>query len=170
MTPYMLNLNKVQKHIFLKVFKQFSQLEKTINSIKIQGISMENLTILKKLNLALANGLQTQPEIEKLEFKCEIIFEAPVKTGIIKSQEFGTIFIGGNLTSIFLYEVKGKPIGEMSTGIYGVLRGLGATGANLNLQLNSFQKQPFMLIVRAEESLVAKLEESFENVQEEPSF
>ncbi len=166
----MLNFNKVQKRIFLKVFEQFSELEKTMNKLKIQGISTENLTILKKMDLALIYASQTQPEIEKLEFQYENIFEAPVKTGIIKSQEFGTIFIGGNLTSIFLYEVKGKPIGEMSTGIYGVLRGLGATRANLNLQLNSFQKQPFMLIVRAEESLVAKLEESFENVQEEPSF
>ncbi len=167
----MLNFNTVQKRVYLKVFKQFSQLEKAIQFAKNQGIFLTNLTIVKRLSLMyLLDSKAGVLELEKLKFQCERIVRVPIKSGIIISQEFGTIFIAGKLTPMFLYEVKGKPIGEMSTGIYGVLRGLGVTQANLDLQLDAFKRDSFMLIVREEESLLINFEGSLRNLQEESSF
>lgn len=161
----MLNFNTVQKRVYLKVYQQYSQLEKAIKLAEKKGISPSNSTIVKRLSLiSLVDSQANLNELEKLEFQYERIVGAPVKTGIINSQEFGLIFIAGKLTSMFLCEVKGKPIGEMSTGIYGVLSGLGVTKAKLDLQLDAFQENSFILIVREEESILINFESSLQNM------
>ena len=41
------------------------------------------------------------------------------------NREIGTVFIAGPLSELFLYDVDGKKLGELSSRPYGILRGLG---------------------------------------------
>lgn len=145
--------------IFFKVFELFSQIENTLKTAESLGIPNSEFSVLKILDTTLPyQSKQWFDMMGQQELDSNKLLGTGASLGIFKSQEYGLILISGSLASLFLYNVEGKALGELSTGIYGVFRGLGITQESLDLQLNVFKQDSYMLVARTDENLLTKLE------------
>ncbi len=66
---------------------------------------------------------------------------------IFNNHEIGEVFIAGPLTELFLYDVDGKKLGELSEGPYGILRGLGIEETIATEQVRELNEGNYLLLV-----------------------
>ena len=103
-------------------------MENTLKIAESLGIPNSDFSVLKMINTTLPYQSKKGFQIRgKQEFESKKLLGTGVSSGIFESQEYGLIYIYGKLTSLFLYEVGGKALGELSTGIYGIFRACPAT-------------------------------------------
>ena len=72
--------------------------------------------------------------------------------------EIGTLFIAGSLVSQFIHDMDGKMLGEMTSGPYGILRGLGITKKDSALFLKALNDGSLLLILRAYDYELKRME------------
>ena len=92
--------------------------------------------------------------------KMEIVMEQELKTywngvletktdfGIFGNPEFGTLFVAGPMASQFLNDISGEPLGTMSAGPYGILRGMGVNEDKVNTYLKLLKEGHYLLFIR----------------------
>jgi len=152
---------KITKKGFLfKEYLQLLQLEKAVNIIKKNDPSNLQISILGKFIREHSND-----EIESVSKRITIegywkdLLDSSTDFGFFSNLEMGTIFIAGALTSMFLHEVDGKALATMSTGPYGILRGLGASQLQTETYLKALNKGSYLLIVRGTDNKLKVLED-----------
>ena len=67
-----------------------------------------------------------EQDVLNLESKWKKLLDDSVDFGFFENSEIGLVYVVGPLTSIFLYKINEAPLGVISAGPYGILRGLGA--------------------------------------------
>ena len=144
------NPNIEQKQIFFKVYQNLLQLENAIQIIKEKDSNSKlQISILVKIT----KNNSTKEKISKatidvMKMDCEKILGDTVAFGSFYDSNIGEVFIVGALAPIFLYKIGGKVLAEMSTGIYGVLRGLGASRIDTEVFLKHINTRSCILIMR----------------------
>ena len=78
--------------------------------------------------------------------------------GMVSNPEIGTLFIAGFLAPMFLQEIDGKKIGSLSTGLYGILRGLGIDQNSVVTYSKALHTNNFLLIIRGNKDEMIALE------------
>lgn len=68
--------------------------------------------------------------------------------GLFSNPKMGTLFIAGALVSQFLHDIDGKVLGEMLSGSYGILRGLGMTENDTSVFIKDLNERCFTHFTR----------------------
>ena len=138
-----------EKRFFSKTFDQLSQLEKIIRLIREDTILDVQLTLLVKLEKSYRADIQDAAErIEKLYSYWKILLGPKTNFGVFNNQELGDVFIAGPLTELFLHDVDGKKLAELSEGPYGILRGLGIDGTMATNQVKELNEGNYLFLVK----------------------
>lgn len=138
-----------EKRFFSKIFDQLSEVEKIIRSIQENTISDVQLTLLVKLeNSYCTDSQEAREKKEQLKTYWEKLLGPKTNFGFFTNREMGTIFIAGPLTELFLYDIDGKKLAELSEGPYGILRGLGIEEAEATNNVKKLKEGNYLLLVK----------------------
>lgn len=138
------------KHVFFKPYQNLLQLEKAIQRIKEKDHNLNlQISILGKISQYYSDGENAlTATIDAMKLKCEKMLGNTTEFGSFYNSNIGVIFIAGSLTPMFLHKIDGKILGEMSTGPYGILRGLGAYRFQAETYLKALNTRTYLLIIR----------------------
>jgi len=144
--------NTEPKQVYFKAYTHLSQLEAALEHLNNEDLVKFEISILGKFD----------------QFYRDRNIDASENSGIIKTYwkqtygsltyaslnnpQFGDLFIVGSLASTFLYEIDGKPLGMLSAGPNGIFRGIGATEAQVNINLKMLNIGDYLLIFRGVEA------------------
>lgn len=145
-----------KKSALLKSYSKISQIETHIKQICNTNIEDIQISVLHKSEDNLKNPVFSELW-KNLTQNCINPFILSSKFGIVANPEVGNIAISGFLTPMFLQEINGKNIGEMATGIYGILKGLNIDYNSINFCLKTLKQNHYLLIVRGAESDLIKI-------------
>ncbi len=149
-----------EKHVLLKAFPSIKQMNNAIKHIcrlKIDGIQISVLGKLEDVDLY-TNFTNYWTEL-KADYKDELKLSS--NFGIVSNPNIGTIFITGFLTPIFLQKINGKSIGSMTTGLYGILRGLGIEKKSVLAYSKALNKGNYLLVIRGNKSELQEIGVNF---------
>lgn len=153
--------NKKKKFVYLKRCKNLNDIQTAIKIVKESPNDFQ-IAVLKKIvkeyicKNSISNKVNTQHNYNTS------ILGHEAEYGIFDSPEVGKVFISGFLASTFLYKIDNKVLGEMSTGIYGILRGLGLEKVTVETALTDLKSSYFLLILRGENHLKQKAQNLLE--------
>ena len=142
--------NKKQKSFLIKSFKQLWRLEEAIQKIRMNATTVPQLSVLGKFSKDCISI-----DVEALKAKKELkqywkdSLGPASDFGMFCNPEIGTLFIVGSLVSQFLHDVDGKVLGEIPSGPYGILRGLGTTEEDTSNYIKGLNEAIYLLIIRA---------------------
>lgn len=159
----------VIKHVFSKIYFDPRLLMEAVEVI-INGSADYEFSILGKTkNLlsspnkdSVSNGIAIKTnakEVAKLGEKFDFFF----------NPEIGDLFITGPLSSIFLNDLEGKYLGALSTGPFGILRGLGISKEKATDYLTALKNGGYLIIVRAYDHDLEILENLIAEKQDKPN-
>jgi len=137
-----------QRRVLLKKYSTPHQLEQLLTLLKRQSAAVQ-LTLLGKVTTAADHKNETDHEwLDDFVTRWRKFATTPIEYGVVTNPEIGTIFIVGSFADMFLQEINGKKIGSMTTGIYGVLRGLGIDQEAVNAYINALSDGTYLIILR----------------------
>ena len=115
-----------QKHFLIKSYRHLWQLEEVIEEIRKSATAALQLSVLGKLEQdCVSNDKEIIRAKNELKHYWKESLGPASDFGLFCNPAIGTLFIVGSLVSLFLHDIDGKVLGEMSSGPYGILRGLG---------------------------------------------
>lgn len=137
-----------QKNFILKAYQEPWQLKEAINIIKDGDSKNSQLSILVKF--LPENDIEEELTFEKalLQKYCISLLGDNIDFGFFSNHEIGNLFIAGPLSSIFLYKVVDKPLGEMSGAIYGIFRGFGISQGGVDASIHDLNNHNYLLAIR----------------------
>jgi len=140
---------KIEKQVFIKSYPEFLLVEKAVKVIHQNKNTHLQISILGKIIKHNKVDEKKHSEAKEiLEAKCKSLFKFPIDFGMLTNPKIGNIFIAGFLVGTFLQEVEKETIGSLSTGPYGILRGLGIDKDCTTYYIRALQKGSYILIVR----------------------
>lgn len=146
------------KLVYFKAFKNLSKVEKAIQLIKKQHDNKLQLSVLGKINPKfIENEKNIEAKISNIEKLWKNILSDSVDFGSFYNPEIGNVFVVGNLVSIFLHEVNGKPLAVMSCGTYSIFRGIGTDDKEAISYLKKLNYGYYLLIIRGCNNDLSKL-------------
>ena len=140
-------------------FQHLRMLKKAVELI-LAKVDKPQISILGKLDISNISQDEIETNFEQ-EFKaywCGVL-KSKCAFGVFRNTEYGTLFVAGPLASLFLNDVYGKPLGTMSAGPYGILRGLGISENKVNYNLKLLKEGYYLLFVRTYSVQWKKLEQ-----------
>jgi len=146
-----------EKRVVLRSYPKIEEIENVLNSIYHTPINHVQISVLGKLEAEKPNSNFVNAK-EKLQQYCEHNLKLSSNFGIILNADIGPFFIAGFLTPMFLQEINGKTIGSMSTGLLGILSGLGINQNDVGIYLKGLRKGNYILILRGSNTVLNKLE------------
>jgi len=148
-----------EKRFFSKIFARLSEVEKFIELIQGDTASDTQLSLLIKLDRSY--GIDTKEAKERndrLKTYWKKLLGPKTNFGFFTNREIGTVFIAGPLSKIFLHDLCGKKLAELSEGPYGILRGLGIEEAEAINYVKKLNEGHYVLLVRGHSFDITGLE------------
>lgn len=157
------------KHVFSRIYFDPLQLMETVE-ITINESADYELSILGKTkNLlsipnkdSISNGIAIKTHAQE-------IVKVGKKFNFFFNPEIGDIFITGPLSSIFLNDLEGKYLGALSTGPFGILRGLGISRNKAIDHLTALKNGGYLIIIRGHDHDLDILERLLARKQVRPN-
>ena len=147
------DINTVQKRVYFKSYKNLKQIEKALKSVTELNDSKIQLSVLGKFPKIYADDTkQREAIIKNMEIYWNELLGVPAQFGTFDNPEIGAVFVVGPLTTIFLNKINGKNLGDMTTGIYGILRGLGADTYQAKNYVMNLNNEEYLMIMRGYDS------------------
>ncbi|MFT6796850.1 MAG: hypothetical protein ACJART_001996 [Maribacter sp.] len=138
-----------QKHFSIKSYQQLGQLEEVIQEIRKHTIVQLELSVLgKTAHGCVSHDKETEKAQKELKHYWEDSLGPTSDFGLFCNPELGTLFIAGSLASQFLNNMDGKALGEIRSGPYGILRGLGIAEKDATNYIKDLNEGYFLLILR----------------------
>jgi hypothetical protein len=145
--------NAKQKEVYFKEYANLSLLENSLKHLNKTDLTKFEISILGKVaQFYLDRDLKVSKDTDTLKIYWEKVLDNTIDFGILHNPELENIFIVGALASTFLYEVDGKALGMLSSGPYGILRGIGASEAQATSLIKTLNNGNFLLIFRGTET------------------
>lgn len=138
-------LDKERRFVYLKAFDCLTDTESAIRIVVNSTLNIQ-LSVLSKIHDELGDEDKTIQELTSQYWENSL--GTHTGFGILTSPDIGNYFIAGTLADLFLQEIDGKPIGEMNTGVYGILRGLGFHQNTVDIFLKDLLAGQYLLISR----------------------
>lgn len=156
-------IRQEEKHFFIKSYQYLWQLEEGIEKIHKNTSQRLQLSVLGRLNKEyISNNKEIIESKKALKSYWNGSLGENSHFGLFSNPEIGTLFIAGSLTSQFLNDMDGKSLGEMVSGPYGILRGLGVTEYKATGYLKALNNGHFVLLVRGYDNQLDKIESLLE--------
>lgn len=158
-------VNKAVYNFILRDYEHLKMLRKAIEIILEEDMERPQISVLGKLgNNLVANGKKDLLQESDWNAYWNKVLREKVNFGVFPHTEFGTLFIAGALASQFLFDISGRPLGSMSAGPYGILRGLGITEDKVNFYLKALKKGHLILLVRHTLPQIQLIEEKLDKL------
>lgn len=143
------DINTIQRRVYFKSYENIEQIEKVLKPVTEFNDSKIQLSVLGKFpKINFDDTIQRKAIIKNMEIYWNELLGVPTQFGTFDNPEIGSVFVVGPLTSIFLNKINGKNLGDMSTGIYGILRGLGADSYRAKNYIKGLSNEEYLLIMR----------------------
>mgnify|MGYP001038049588 CR=1 FL=1 len=156
-----------QKQIYFKAFQHLSHLENALKCIKREGIFNSQISILGKTTQFFEDKeIEISDEFFSIKKYWKNQLGHSVNFGSFYNPQIGTIFIVGSLASTFLHKINGKPLAALSSGSYGIFRGIGASKIEASAYLKLLNRGNFLLVFRGFENELHQLENLLQAVVE----
>lgn len=138
------------KQIHIKTFTDLSVLEDALTNIKEEDLINFQVSILGKVTQFYSDkDMKVSEDAEALKLYWEKVLGNNAEFGSFSNPEIGNVFVVGALASTFLYEVDDKTLlGMLSSGPYGILRGIGASESQVAAHLEMLNNDRYLLIFR----------------------
>ncbi|TXD48627.1 hypothetical protein [Polaribacter sp. IC073] len=144
--------HKTPKKLFIiKSYQSLSKIEIVLRHIDQKSNNALQLSILGKLP---TNTKELKNSTIVIKKELSAILGKEFQFGYFHNPEIGSLFISGHLTPTFLNKVDEKELASLSTGISGILRGLGIKKDNINTYLTALKNNHYCLIIRGESSVL----------------
>lgn len=139
-----------KKHFFIKSYQHPWQLEEAINKIHTNASEQLQLSVLGQLGQkCIVNNKEIVKSGKAMKRYWKWALGTNSHFGIFCNPEIGTLFIAGTLVPQFLRDMDGKVLGEMTSGPYGILRGLGIEGSKATDYLKSLNNGHYLMLIRS---------------------
>lgn len=143
------NYNTKQKQIYFKAFQNLSELETALRLLHVEGFFNEQISVLGTTTQFYQDkgveGLKNTDFIKRYWTKK---IGKTLNFGSFSIPQIEKVFVVGPLASIFLHKINGKPLATLSSGPYGVFRGIGASETQANISLKLLSSGSYILILR----------------------
>ena len=140
-----------QKLVLFRSYQHFCQLERVLKFFDKDIISRLELSIIGKFPKdSYENINEFEQDVFNIESKWKKLLDNSVDFGYFENSEIGLVYVVGPLTSIFLYKINEAPLGVISAGPYGILRGLGAEEKQTRAYFRLLNNGSDLLILRGE--------------------
>ncbi len=148
-----------ERRFFSKIFDELFQVEKVIRFIREATVSDTQMTLLFKLDQSYCTRTkEAREKNEQLKAYWKKLLGSKTNFGFFTNREIGTVFIAGPLSDLFLHDLDGKKLAELSEGPYGVLRGLGIEDTQAVDYVKKLNDGHYLLIVRGHSFDITGLE------------
>lgn len=152
---------QVSRRFLIKDFHNMREMEKSIKIIRKQSKDTLQLSVLGKLEKdCLPLGKKLNGSKENLKEYWKGLLGADSGFGLFINPEVGTVFVCGPLVSLFLHDLDGKALGEMTAGPYGILRGLGISEKDVTYHLKKLIACHYLLLIRGKNKELEEIENS----------
>ena len=159
-----LHYKQDSRHFLIKSYRNLPQLKEAILELSNATSVKPNISVLGKLGSdCIVKNKQTKLAKTELKRIFKGVLGAKTDFAIFCNPEIGTLFITGSLVSQFLNDMNGTVLGEIPSGPYGILRGLGITENNASKYLKDLNKKSFLLILRGYDDELNIIEELLKN-------
>ena len=156
---YFKKYNTKQKQIYFKAYLNLSELEIALNRIKEADVFKTQISVLGKVSqYYLDKEIELSEGIDVIKVYWQKVLGNHVRYGRFFNSEMGNIFIVGSLASTFLHQVDGKSLATLSSGPYGILRGMGVDESIAVANLKTLNSGQYLLIIRGFEADIWQLE------------
>lgn len=153
------NYNTRQKQIYFKAFQELPHLESALEQIKEKNTSEFQVTILGKVTQFYSDkDIEIPKNTSFIKAYWKDLLGKTVNFGQFYNPESGSIFIVGPLVSTFLQKINGKSLATLSSGPYGIFRGIGVTETQATTYLKLLDSGHYLLILRGFEDEIQKLD------------
>lgn len=153
------NYNTRQKQVYFKAFQELPQLENVLEQIKEKNASEFQMTILGKVIQFYSDKDMEIPEnTSYIKAYWKDLLGKTVNFGQFYNPESGFIFIVGPLVSTFLQKINGRYLATLSSGPYGIFRGIGVTEIEATTYLRLLDSGQYLLILRGFSDEIQKLD------------
>lgn len=143
------NKRKKQKYFFVISYPHLWQLEEAINIIRENTLYQLQLSVLGKMGkVCISTSKESIRSKKELKAYWKDNLGANSHFGLFCNPEIGTLFIAGTLVSQFLNKLDGKFLGEITSGLFGILRGLGIEERSATWHLNALIQGHYVLLIR----------------------
>ena len=138
-----------QKHFSIKSYQYLWQLEDAIKQIHTNALEQLQLSVLGQFGQeCIANNKEIIKSRKALKGYWKGFLGANSHFGLFCNPEIGTLFIAGALVPQFLNDMDGKALGEITSGPYGILRGLGIEENKATGYLKTLNNGHFLMLIR----------------------
>lgn len=149
------NYNKKQKKFYFKAYEDLSQLENALNYLIEAGNSPFQVSILGKSALFYYDkDIETSKDATFIKAYWKDVLGKFVNFGNFYNPESGSVFIVGYLVPTFLHKINGKSLATLSSGPYGIFRGIGVSETQASNYLKLLNTGNYLLILRGNKNEV----------------
>ncbi|WP_299111282.1 hypothetical protein [uncultured Winogradskyella sp.] len=147
------NFNTEQKQVSFKAYKDLRQLENALKDLKEANTNLFHLSILGKVNqYCIDKDIMYSMDNSIIKLYWQDLMGKTVNFGSYYNPESGFVFIVGYLMTIFLHKINGKSLATLSSGSYGIFRGIGGSEAQATMSLKMLNSGCYLLILRGDKS------------------
>jgi hypothetical protein len=156
---------QAKKHFFIHSFPYLWQLEEGLRLIQKNPILKHlQLSVLGKVSgRCISEDRKILTSKKDLKAYWSGSLGPGTDLGLFCNPEIGSLFIAGPLATQFSHDLNGKVLGEMASGPYGVLLGLGISKKNAAVFLDALNQEHFLLMARGKSHQLDRLSELLKN-------
>jgi len=148
-----------QKQVYFKAYKELEQLEKALKYLKEENTAQIQVSVLGKVSQFHSDrDIEYFQDTTIMKSYWKDLSGKSVNFGIFYNPESGSVFIVGSLATIFLHKINGKSLATLSSGPYGIFRGIGVTEKKTTNYLKLLNCGHYLLILRGNEDKIPSLE------------
>lgn len=149
------NYNKLEKQIHFKAYQELSKLENALEQLKEENVSTFQVSIMGKLTqFCNDKDIVFAKDTAIINSYWKGLLGKTVNFGTFYNPESGSVFIAGSLVTIFLHKINGKSLAALSSGTYGIFRGMGSSEALSAMNLKLLNSGSYLLILRAGDNVL----------------
>lgn len=143
------NYNIKEKQIYFKVYQDLPQLENALKHLEEQRFLQVQVSVLgKSEQFHVDKNTAISKDTDTIKTYWESRLGNTMNFGTFYNPQTGSVFIVGSLVSTFLHKINGKSLATLSSGPYGVFRGIGASEAQATHCLKQLNDGNYVLILR----------------------
>ena len=138
-----------RKQVLVRAFDALQELDRVVVIAQRPTQDDFQISVLGKLeNEGFHDDDRILPRINEIRQHWQGKLGKKSDFGWFRNQEIGALFIAGSMAPIFMHPIDGKTLGAMSSGPYGILRGLGIGEEKVMDHINKLLKGELLLIIR----------------------
>ncbi|WP_339626627.1 hypothetical protein [uncultured Winogradskyella sp.] len=139
--------NTKQKKIYFRAYKELSQLENALKHLKEENTALSQVSILGKV-AQFDTSSSSFNDTYLIKTSLQNLLGKTLRFGTFNNPESGSVFIAGALVTTFLHKINGKSLATLSSGSYGIFRGIGVSELQATTYLKLLNTGSYLLILR----------------------